>query len=204
MRARPALFTVAGLVLLAPGCGDIVEPVVAIENRRLAVIPVRDEVEYYFDSERGIAVAELVARRLADERRENPEDTIEVVPFSALVKALGAVDPKDLSFIDIGRRAKADLVLRGEIVKFETRRPGDGGLLRGVALADIAVLDVTREGVSVYEGRIQVNYPPEKRFEGFGALPATEGSEAEVERGLLTLLAARVAELFYVHEPEPD
>lgn len=189
------------LLVAAAGCGDIREPVIDVDNRRMVVVPFRDPLQYYFESPRGIRLARLVADQV-DRAHQEDGDGVEAVAHEDLVAALRDDDPRtDLKFpyADVGRKTKADLVLTGNITRFEVPLKGDVGFLRGAGSVEIAVYETAKPEKALYKTTVSAIFPPEKWETGIGDAEVTE---AEIESGLLAVLAKRIAEHFYPHEPE--
>lgn len=196
-------FALAIAIALFEGCGDVIDPVVETEDRRIVVVPMKDGVQHYFESERGIRLARAVTAELQAARKARGDEVPEVVPIEQLALALGDVDVKDLQPGEIGRRAKADLVVLGDITLFETRRAGDVGFFRGQASVLISIVDTARPEHPIAAIEVKASFPPEG-YRSWGGLAATEGGEREIEQGLTLLLAKRIAQLFYPHEPEKE
>ncbi len=172
----------------------------------MVVMPMKDRLQYYFDSPRGAKLAQLVTERLQAKRHElGKGDAIEVVPFEDLVYAVNTrhLDPKDIQPQDLGRMVKADLVLMGDLTQFETKIPGDVGLARGRAAVDLRVIEVAKPDRAFLKRTVKVAYPPEGHV-STGVLAPSEGGEEEIELGLVALLVDRIAQLFHVHEAEKD
>jgi hypothetical protein len=189
------------LLLGLTSCSEI-EPVIPVADRRMVVIPMRDDLHYYYESATGTELARAVTAQLEGASRED-SDAVKVVPFEDLIESVRDVDTKDLSFADVGRRAKADLILVGNIVKFDTRQKGDVGFVRGAAKVDLIVLETAHPEKPLYRTTVTATFPPEG-YRGWGGYSGTEGDESDVRAGLLALTARRVAELFYPHQPEKD
>jgi hypothetical protein len=207
-RARRALAVLAllGAGLSASGatCGttETIEPEVEPADHRMVIMPMKDRLEYHFDSRRGATVAQTVTDHLARKHKElGGGDAMEVVPFEDLVAEVGKVrkDPKDLRPADIGRMVKADLVLVGDLERFETRIPGDVAIARGRATVNLKLIEVAKPDRAMFTKKLIVTYPEEGRTNPGIMLSADAGEDA-VEAGLLEAVARKVAELFYVHE----
>jgi hypothetical protein len=196
---RRAALAVAAAALLATSCSEI-EPVIPVEGRRMVIIPMRDELHFHYDSEIGTRLAHLVTDTLEAKHKED-SDCVDVVPYEHLIAALRDVDPRDLSFADVGRRTKADLVLVGNVSRFETHLKGDIGFTRGAAKVDLVILETAHPERPLLRTSVSATFPPEN-YSQWGGFSGDEGGENEVREGLVALLRQRIAELFYAHEPE--
>ncbi len=203
--AFPVVF--ATIALSAAGCGpDLVEPVVPVDGRKVLVVPFSERSQASFDSINGLDLAEAVTVRLTREREAQGDDVPEPIPQAKLQEVLARVDPSTLKPDDIGRRAGANLVVAGQLKKFETKRPGDVGILRGTAEAEVRILDAARTGAdgTLYSGTLVVQYPPTEGFDvdSWGAGATTEINEEQMRRALVSLLSKEIAQLLYPHEAE--
>ncbi len=202
VRHLAAALACAAACALAQGCRSV-DPVIPVEGRRMVVIPFRDAIHYHYESPRGTKLARFIVARLSAAHEADPDEAIAVVPLEELVAAVGNDDPKDFSFSEVGRRTRADVVLLGRIVGFETRRRGDVGFLRGIARAEIAVVETARPEPPLFTTTIDAIYPPED-YVHWGGLPIDEATEQDIEAGLIGALGEKIARLFYAHEPGAD
>jgi hypothetical protein len=200
IRARSLLALALSIMPLAAlSCSEI-QPVVPVEDRRMVVIPMRDAVSYYYESSTGNTLAKLVCEHLQAVRADS-SDCVDVVPFDDLVLAVRDVDPKNMKFTEVARRVKADLILVGNITRFETRREGDVGFIRGRCDVDVSVVETTHPEKPLYRKQISVTFPPENYHE-WGGYSGDEGSEADIKVGLLALATKKISMLFYSHDPD--
>ncbi|RME70184.1 MAG: hypothetical protein D6776_12035 [Planctomycetota bacterium] len=186
---------------LATGCVSepTIDPVVDIEAHKLVVLPFSEPHLARYESRRGNTLAKMVADWIAEKRRADEDDAIDVVRFDELVHALRDVDPRDLEPLEVARRTGADYALVGEITRYETRRRGDVGVIRGRAEVRLDVLDVAAgPDRPIFSTRIAVQYPPDD-YTMAGVMPLTEGDEKAIETGLMLRLTERIGELFTYH-----
>jgi hypothetical protein len=169
----------------------------------MVVIPFRDPIHYHYESPRGNKLARAVAERLAAAHESDAGAAPAAVSIEELAAAVRDRDPKEIPFPEVGRRTQADLVLLGHIARFETRRKGDVGFLRGAARVEIFVFETARPEKPLFKGPVEAVYPPED-YSSWGGVPIEEGAEDEIEAGLIASLANRIARLFYAHEAQPD
>ncbi|MHC4830059.1 MAG: hypothetical protein ACYTFT_06845 [Planctomycetota bacterium] len=72
-------------VSLSAGCsGDLIEPAMDIDDRRMLIVPFKDQAYFYYESAIGTRLARSISRRLEDERKEYDDDVIEVVAFEEI------------------------------------------------------------------------------------------------------------------------
>jgi hypothetical protein len=204
-RYRNVLHAVAALALGAAltGClsDPIIDPVVDIDDRKLLILPFSDAHFARYDSGRGNVLAKRIADSLAEKRRvQGEDDVIDVVRFEELVTAVRDVDPRELEPREVASRTRSDYVLVGEIEKYETRRKGDVGVIRGTAAVVFDVIDVsTQADRPIFSTRIVMQFPPDD-YTMAGVMPLTEGDEQAIDAGLMMRLTSRIAELFTYHE----
>jgi len=200
---RATLVVAAGLLSAGASCGQtrIVEAQLDPEGHRMVVMPMKDRLNYHFDSMRGVGLARSVTERLLEQRKEDGDLVMDVVPFEDLEAEVGKVhkDPKDFTPADIGRMMKADLVLIGNIEQFESRIPGDVGISRGRAKVTIKVVETAKPERSMLTRTIDLKYPDEK-LTSSGVLMTADASPEAIEAGLMKSLADKIAKLFYEYE----
>lgn len=197
---RRAACAVAALGLLAVSCSEI-KPIIPVEDRRIVVIPMRDELNAHYRSNVGNQLAKQVTDVLEAKRKED-SDCVDVVPYEHLVAALRDDDPLNVSFADVGRRVHADLVLVGNISRFETRQKGDVGFVRGAAKVDLIILETAHPERPLMRTSVTAVFPPTEGYRSWGGYSGEEGGEDEIRAGLMALLTRRVSQLFYPHDPE--
>lgn len=197
----------AALAIAVAGCQmtETIEPAIAIEGKRLVVLPFKDSAHglAHFESPRGTDLARRVTDILVEKRRELEEEAIDVVPFERMVEAVTRIheEPQRIPFAAVGRAVNANLVLAGDIESFEPRLKGDVGILRGRARAAVRLVEVANE--RAWElATIAVTFPPAESIVDTGVMAPTEGAEEDIVRGLERELGDRIAKLFYVHERE--
>lgn len=207
--AFPVLLAAIAVATAVAGCGpDLVEPVVPVDGRKVLVVPFSERSYARFDSIRGIDVAEAVTTKLARERETQGDDVPEAVSQAKLREVLATVDPSGLKPDDLGRRAGANLVVDGHLKKFETRRQGDVGILRGTAEAEVRIIDAAGRGAdaTLYSGTHTVRFPPEEGYDvdSWGAGATTEIDEERMRQALIALLSKEIAELLYPHPAKEE
>ena len=117
-------FTILCAILpLIPGCslfqGDLIDPVINVEGKRLAVIPFKDRLHPYFESEPGTLMVETIVYNL----QKNAQD-LRVVDFDLLNALSQKEDLSRCTLEEIGRKLRANLLLIGDIKTFSTRQRG--------------------------------------------------------------------------------
>lgn len=201
-----ALALAAGSWLLA-GCSDLetIEAEVEPDAHRMVVMPMKDRLQYHFDSQRGIGLARLVTERILSERKKQGDDAMDVIAFEELEEQVAKLhtDPKDMKPEDVGRMVKADYVLVGNIENFEPKIPGDVGFMRGRATVSFKVVDVAKPTRPVFSKKVDVKFPEESRTSS-GVLQTADADVAQIEAGLMELLAKKIGEVFYPHEEKKD
>jgi hypothetical protein len=193
-------FTIFFAILpLIPGCslfqGDLIDPVIDVEGKRLAVIPFKDRLNPYFESEPGTQMAETIAYNL----QKNAEE-LRVVDFNLLNALSQKEDLSRCTLEEIGRKLRANLLLIGDIKTFSTRQRGEVGILRGKAVIDLRAIDLAAEGKVAWKGRVEVHYPA-KGPASWG-ISTTEATEEDIRYGLIRRAAKKIAEKFYPHEDD--
>ena len=205
--ASLAVLALAASSWLIAGCSDMetIEAEVEPEDHRMVVMPMKDRLQYHFDSQRGIGLARLITERILAERKKLGEDAMDVVAFEELEEQVAKMhtDPKDLKPEDVGRMVKADYVLVGNIESFEPRIPGDVGFMRGRATCSFKVIDVAKPSRPVFAKKLDIKFPEETRT-STGVLQTADADVAKIEAGLLEVLAKKIGEVFYPHDEKKD
>lgn len=202
MRRTVQVLGLLGLLALASGCSDMVEPAMEIEGRRMVIVPMRDRHFGFYQCENGVRLAQGVTRSLEKTReQEGDDEAIEVVPFGELVRAVSDTAPEDVPFEDVCRRTKADLILLGTIEEYTGQVQGDVGVIRGRARVRVQVKRADDlAGSPVLDTHVSASYPPDDDYRNFGFIPTTEGDEEMIDRALMAVLIGKVADLFRWHE----
>jgi hypothetical protein len=187
-----SILCVLVIVFAGAGCTDVVEPVVDVDGKTIVVVPFADRSYGRFDSPVGRTLARAVTAHLEERREEQGDEVPRVVNQKSLAESLGRVDPTGLE-------------IDGNVLKFETRRAGDVGILRGLAEVEVRILDAAgkRPEGALCTRSFTVEFPSSEGFsiDASGVLTGVEGTEEDIERGLIAEVAQKIAKLVYPHEP---
>lgn len=199
-----AAATLLWLFGLTAGCGpDVIAPGFEIEGHRMVMVPFRGPDGPPYFSKLGNRVTRGAVDTLIRAREEDPSDVVEVVTFEDVVQAVAHEDPLSVKSEELAKRVKADLFCEGAITRWETRRAGDVGLLRGRASIRVIVRKTRKPlGRPILDRKVEVVFPEARGYRSWGGLATSEASDADIDEGLLTASVRQLVDLFRFHEVE--
>ncbi|MCZ6602803.1 MAG: hypothetical protein O6952_07350 [Planctomycetota bacterium] len=176
-------------ILLSACVTEDVKPLFDMEDKRVAVIPFYDRELDNWPSKESVAISRHVALNI---RAENIDD-IEVLLPRVVEQFFEERDITKMTIQEIGESLGVQLVIHGEIIKFDTK--GDIlGLEMGHFRGYVRVHDVAKD-LTVFEQDRTIKYPP---------FPVMGIPEYRIRTELLKKIGSRIGRMFYHHEPEEE
>ena len=124
---------------------------------------------------------------------------IPVVHYRPRYFALSTEHPMHAGWEPHALLREADVVLVGNITRFDSSLAGDVGFGRGAAAVEIQIIETAKPERPLYKATVTEIYPPDDiKSSGID----TEATPEEIESALLAALAKKIAQLFYAHPPE--
>lgn len=181
-------------VLLVPGCSDkgVVTrpPEYEIGPRAIVVIPFKDSMHTYYDSQDGVDLAMAVVGEL---RKRGAATNVKSADQAKVLFANQDLD--GVGWAQVGRTLGADLVLTGNLQRFTLRDPGHIMLRRGTCILNYFVYDV-KTGTVAYSEQGMSTYIPT-----FGPpIADSDMSEEELRQRLIATTALTLVKKFYEHQ----
>ncbi|HUW56647.1 MAG TPA: hypothetical protein VMZ92_08435 [Planctomycetota bacterium] len=190
----PAVLALVLGVLVPGGCSDpgIVTrpPEYTIGPRAIVVIPFKDQMHSYYESQDGVDLAMAVVGEM---RKRGAATNIK---SADQVRALFPNQDLDtVGWGQIGRKLGTDLILTGNLQRFTLRDPGHILLRRGTCILNYFVYDVGTNTVAYAEQGLST-YIPE-----FGPpIADSDMSEEELRRRVIATTALKLVKKFYEYE----
>ena len=166
-----------------------IEREVNTDGRSMVVIPFKDARHPYFESDDGSELTE----RVVNEMRRHMRKTRLVSSLPVRDK----FDPAGMEKVgvdELGKVARADLVLVGDLKEFSTSEPKTVGMLRGTCRIEIVLFDAQKKE-RIWTRSLTIHYPD------YGpGVPATDTTPEKIRTGLMKLSGDVIAKKFYTHK----
>lgn len=165
-----------------------------LAGKRVAIIVWADQATLDEDYAARYRVADAVRYYLKEGIKD--VDLVDIRDITDFQEKSGS-DWEGMSNVELGRKFKADRVVRIDLLEYTTRAPDAQSVRKGRVRASVAVYDVGRPAGdrAVFATEVTGSYPPEGR-----KIDVLSVGDVDILNGALRVFGEATARKFYEHE----